>query len=150
MAGSNESGSMVPQMDEMISTMDSAGFPSEQMYRVVVPGGQHNEALWRSQFEEAVLWLFKDILLSTPETETNPDSAYKVFPNPTDGNITIEPHIPTIDTIHFQVYQLDGKEIFQSNGSGRITTSLEGIPPGLYLIKITRGTHAQLSRLIKY
>lgn len=150
MAGSNESGSMVPQMDQMISTMDSAGFPSEQMYRVVVPGGQHNEALWRGQFEEAVLWLFKDLLLSAPGALEDQPFNYHVFPNPTNGNINIEPKIASTDTIHFQIFQLDGKEVFKSRGSGRITASLDLIPPGLYLIQITQGVHTQLSRLIKY
>lgn len=150
MAGSNESESMVPQMDEMISTMDSTGFPADQMHRVVVPGGQHNEGLWRGQFEEAVLWLFKDLLLSGTELNEQAISDYKVFPNPTDRDITIEPNTTNEDTLLIQIYRLDGKEIFKTTGSGRINTSLESIPAGLYLLKITNGDQSQLSRLIKY
>lgn len=150
MAGSNESESMVPQMDEMISTMDSTGFPADQMHRVVVPGGRHNEALWRGQFEEAVLWLFQDILLAGTEINDQAITDYKVFPNPTDGDITIEPNTTSEDTLLIQIYRLDGKEILKTTGSGRITTSLDSIPVGLYLLKISNGDQSQISRLIKY
>lgn len=59
LAGSMESKHMVSRMSETVEIMNSSGFPSENIESKEVEGGQHNEKLWREEFEEAVVWLFK-------------------------------------------------------------------------------------------
>ncbi len=56
--GDREGEDAVPNMDKMISTMSGSGFLGD-IKRKVVKGGQHNEKLWRDNFEEAMLWLFE-------------------------------------------------------------------------------------------
>ena len=60
MAGDNESGQMVEKMNQVVELMKGAGFPEDNISSKVVQKGEHNEKLWREQFEQAVLWLFKD------------------------------------------------------------------------------------------
>ena len=50
----------VIDMNSIINILKSDNFPSENIQSKVVPEGQHNEALWRNNFEEAILWLFKE------------------------------------------------------------------------------------------
>jgi len=35
-----------------------AGYKKKNIYQKYVPGGEHSEKFWRSEFEEAILWLF--------------------------------------------------------------------------------------------
>ena len=58
LAGDSESPTMVSNMNNMISLMKSNGFAQKNIISKVVPGGEHNEKLWRENFEEAILWLF--------------------------------------------------------------------------------------------
>lgn len=56
--GEDEGGSMVSDMDKMITLMKDSGFNSKNISSKIVEDGQHNEKLWRENFEEAILWLF--------------------------------------------------------------------------------------------
>jgi alpha-glucosidase len=58
LAGDKESPTMVSNMNNMISLMKSNGFTEKNIMSKVVPGGEHNEKLWRENFEEAIIWLF--------------------------------------------------------------------------------------------
>ncbi|MFU8843509.1 MAG: alpha/beta hydrolase-fold protein [Bacteroidales bacterium] len=58
MGGTNESGSLVQEMNQMKDTLNAAGFSDEEIFLKVVQGGQHNEYLWRTQFKVAYEWLF--------------------------------------------------------------------------------------------
>ena len=59
MAGDRESGHMVDEMGNMILIMTSSGFPEKNIKSEVVKEGEHNEQLWREQFEAAIKWLFE-------------------------------------------------------------------------------------------
>ncbi len=56
--GGRESEKAVPNMNRMLQVMKDSGFNSDNIHRKVVEEGQHNEQLWRENFEEAILWLF--------------------------------------------------------------------------------------------
>ncbi len=58
MAGSNESHTMVGHLQSMADTLGKAGYNDSEVKMVVIAGGQHNEALWRSQFGQAYEWLY--------------------------------------------------------------------------------------------
>jgi predicted alpha/beta superfamily hydrolase len=58
MGGTNESGGLVQQMQLMMDTLQVAGFDTTELFLKVVAGGQHNEQLWRTQFEDAYEWLY--------------------------------------------------------------------------------------------
>jgi predicted alpha/beta superfamily hydrolase len=58
LCGSNESVGEVGDVQRMNDSLASAGFPRSAVFSKEVPGGQHNEKLWREAFGEAYLWLF--------------------------------------------------------------------------------------------
>lgn len=58
LAGDNESETMVDNMNKMIELMKEYGFSQENIKSKVVKNGEHNEKLWRENFEETILWLF--------------------------------------------------------------------------------------------
>jgi alpha-glucosidase len=56
-AGGREGDSMVPDMQRMVE-LDHARLSAKNIAVKVDPDAQHNEAAWRAQFAQAVLWLF--------------------------------------------------------------------------------------------
>jgi alpha-glucosidase len=60
LVGDNENPTMVGNMNKMISLMKSNGFAQKNIISKVVSGGEHNEKLWRENFEEAILSLFDE------------------------------------------------------------------------------------------
>jgi len=60
LAGDAEGSSMVPNMEKMVDEMLTSGFEAKNIQQKIVLGGQHNEKLWRENFEEALLWLFPE------------------------------------------------------------------------------------------
>lgn len=59
LVGDKEGGAMVPDMRKAKELLVDAGFNKENMISKVVAGGQHNEALWRENFKEIILWLYE-------------------------------------------------------------------------------------------
>jgi alpha-glucosidase (family GH31 glycosyl hydrolase)/predicted alpha/beta superfamily hydrolase len=59
-AGFDEISQTVIDMNNMMNVLKKAGFPSENMTSKIVPEGEHNEKLWRDNFEEAITWLFPE------------------------------------------------------------------------------------------
>ena len=60
MAGGNESETMVPNLDRIYNMVENKVADKTNVYKKIVPDGQHNEALWSKEFAEAVLWLLKE------------------------------------------------------------------------------------------
>ncbi|MDY0779491.1 TIM-barrel domain-containing protein [Tenacibaculum sp. IB213877] len=50
----------VKDMNSMITILKAQQFPAKNIQSKVVPEGQHNEELWRTNYEEAILWLFPE------------------------------------------------------------------------------------------
>lgn len=58
MTGGKEGVSVVPDFNKMIEHLKSQGLSPENYYAKIVPDGEHNEALWKAEFAQAVTWLF--------------------------------------------------------------------------------------------
>lgn len=56
-AGTEESESMVPDIQKMAMRLEHYGVSKQQLKIVIVEGGVHNEELWRDSFPEAYQWL---------------------------------------------------------------------------------------------
>lgn len=56
--GSEEGDNAIEAMDKVITTMKKNKFKKKNLTKILVQGGKHNEALWRNEFEKAILWLF--------------------------------------------------------------------------------------------
>lgn len=60
MAGDIESPTMVSNMNNMITLMKAKGFDQKNIRSKVIKDGEHNEKLWRENFEEAIVWLYSE------------------------------------------------------------------------------------------
>ncbi|MEH6536549.1 MAG: alpha/beta hydrolase-fold protein [Psychroserpens sp.] len=63
LAGSKEGGSMVSNQEKMVTLLLKKGIKTTQIQNKIIEGGEHNEALWSSNFPEAFQWLM------TPNTK---------------------------------------------------------------------------------
>lgn len=59
MYGNNEGNGMIADTDKMQRQLRQQGHPRQNMLFKRVPNGEHNEQLWRTEFTEAVQWLFQ-------------------------------------------------------------------------------------------
>lgn len=56
--GENEGGTQVADAERAHAALIKVGHPRENISFKIVKGAEHNETFWRSDFENAVLWLF--------------------------------------------------------------------------------------------
>ncbi len=59
MAGDSEDENMVPDLDRMYNLVSGKVKNKKYLYKKVIPGGRHNEALWAKEFPQAFLWVME-------------------------------------------------------------------------------------------
>ncbi|MFH6767814.1 alpha/beta hydrolase-fold protein [Gaetbulibacter aquiaggeris] len=59
LVGDQEGEDMVQNTESMMEIMKTNGFSENNLFLKVVPKGTHSESLWRTEFEEAISWLFR-------------------------------------------------------------------------------------------
>ena len=59
MTGGKEGDEAIDGIEQMTALLKAQKHPSENLHSEVVPGGEHNEKFWLSEFPKAVSWLFK-------------------------------------------------------------------------------------------
>nr|WP_321237150.1 alpha/beta hydrolase-fold protein [uncultured Psychroserpens sp.] len=57
LSGDKESETMVPNQEKMVALLLKKGVRSEHIQNKIIEGGEHNEALWSSNFPEVFQWL---------------------------------------------------------------------------------------------
>ncbi|WP_456439661.1 TIM-barrel domain-containing protein [Psychroserpens sp.] len=76
-------------MNSVMTILKNQGFNAENIQSKVVPEGKHNEELWRTNFEEIILWLFSDNI----EERTFVDARWnnnQLLVNVSDGSYKIQ------------------------------------------------------------
>lgn len=143
MGGTAESGGLVNQMNLMMDTLMAAGFQASELQLKVVPGGQHNEYLWRTQFSQAYQWLYLEGSTTIDEFEPGNPLLLRVF----NHRINLETNSPDLANRKFDIhfFDLTGRMIHQDTikpGESRIIPSLSG---SIYVILVT-GNGMKISR----
>jgi predicted alpha/beta superfamily hydrolase len=129
MGGNNESGGLVQEMENMIDTLFAAGFGEEEIKLKVIPGGQHNEYLWRTQFPDAYEWLFLNPSNEINGNELVPKFTLKIV----NGRIFFENHLRGDDSTGYllKLFSTDGRQVFEnvihSGESLALNPGLKGI-----------------------
>jgi predicted alpha/beta superfamily hydrolase len=59
MYGDKEGNGMIADTDKMLRQLRQQGHPRQNTLFKRVPNGEHNEQLWRTEFTEAIQWLFQ-------------------------------------------------------------------------------------------
>lgn len=108
LAGGQEGGNVqfdqinqtVSDMNRMVEILQKSGFPSKNMFSKVEPYGEHNEKLWRENFEDAITWLFdleKPILGNSNRIfKSIEEKHFGVEVKTNDGNYRIKFYSPEI------------------------------------------------------
>lgn len=136
MGGTNESSQLVSQMYRMKDTLQAGGFASSEIQLTIVPGGEHNEYLWRSQFGQAYQWMFLENASDTPEKNQSPVQLHlhgNLLYIHTNDNLTGD------EILQLSLFTSHGNLIFQKTVQPQQIISLPGNLNGIYFIKISGG-----------
>jgi predicted alpha/beta superfamily hydrolase len=135
MGGTNESGGLIEQMHLMMDTLVAAGFGEDELHLEVVPGGQHNEDLWRTQFGAAYEWLFlegasgTEILTSEQTFDFRLANRTLYVDFPADWEQNLQPEL--------LIYSLKGQLVFKTRVHPANPILLPRQLKGVFIISLT-------------
>ena len=131
MTGELEGGGMVANtwaMDDLLQTM---GLGDEELSTKIVEGGEHNEQLWREDFEEAYLWLFHSFANSTTERYV---SNMALHPNPAKHSIRFPAEIRK--DARYTVFNVWGNPCLGGVLHTGSDLDISGLSSGMYIITL--------------
>lgn len=146
MCGSNEENNTDVNMLRMSDSLLAIGLPESNIHNLIVSGGQHNEALWRSNFREAYLWLFSDFANSADEIETG---GWLLYPNPALDLLRIY-HSDGLFPDSVSIINFNGQVVYQSKPAQDGLINISFLPAGNYVVKITSGNKTRHLKFIKH
>lgn len=101
-------------------------------------------------------WTIDNLYIQNPITgiETLADAAISIYPNPTQGNLTVEAEAATLPEFTIELISTTGQKIYQAtqtvqNGKMVHTIPSQGFPAGMYLVKISNGSQSTAQKVIK-
>lgn len=146
MAGDKEGEGVVPEMQQMATLLQNKGLPTEDIHVKVVAGGQHNEALWQSQFEEAIIWLFR-LSPGIPE-EKSPKTGYW-YPNPSTDQLHFKSGDNNQNPEHIEFISESGISVLSIGPEMNFPLAINELQDGLYIIQTTFQDGINIQRFIK-
>ncbi|MBR9920771.1 MAG: T9SS type A sorting domain-containing protein [Bacteroidetes bacterium] len=82
------------------------------------------------------------------------EEKYKIYPNPTDGNLTIQSVEILSGTIQLKVFNAEGKQMAQEkqlvNARQEFQLDVSMLPPGIYFLSIEQNGYISDLKFIKY
>lgn len=146
MCGGAEGQGTINNMLNMQDTLLAHGFMPGEMNVKVIPGGQHNENLWRQDFEEAYLWLFGSFAnqVAVPHNR----QIIRLFPNPAGDRVSFPADFPQeYDTV--EVIDVAGKTILSKSPFTGNTLNISGFSHGIYVISLVSAGKLYQGKFIK-
>lgn len=147
MTGSLESVPMVPFTLMMHDSLLSVGFSENEVKTIIIEGGQHNELLWRTQFEEAYLWLFADYIASGVE-EYKTLNTINIYPNPAYNKLYIS-DLQRFDKVSIYILDISGKVVLKMNDYRGNALNVSFLNPGSYIIQLQSESLNYFGKFIK-
>jgi predicted alpha/beta superfamily hydrolase len=133
MCGGAEGQGTINDMMDMQDSLLANGFSEEELNLSVIPGGEHNEALWSEDFGNAYLWLFASYTNFVFEPVTH--KIVKLFPNPAGNLISLPPGFPDkCDSL--EVIDMEGKTVLKVIPFNGKNIDISGLTPGIYLVSL--------------
>lgn len=143
LAGSLEGDEMLDDMETMHNNLLSYGFSESQLHSKVVANQGHNEAFWRSEFEEAYLWLFSDF--ANDISELTSSKKLLLSPNPAKDLLFIS--IKQIDSV--SIYNIKGEVVLESQDMENGRIDIHDLSSGLYFMKLSSDHFIYSEKFIK-
>lgn len=134
MTGSLEGGDMVTNTLMMHDSLLKAGFTPNELNSIIVEGGQHNELLWSSQFEDAYMWLFADYSGVNIE-EIHAVNTINVYPNPAHNTLHIS-HMEDYYEVSLKILDITGKVILALDDYRGGPLNITTFNPGSYIMQL--------------
>lgn len=135
MCGDSEGATTVQNMNNMADLLRDEGFTGNEVTTDVIAGGQHNETLWRTQFQKAYLWLFSDWISSIPEKRVTKNLS--LYPNPVDKLLMFPKELVYGNNDSLLVFDASGKSLLEINDFKGHPVSVCGLSPGIYFFRLT-------------
>lgn len=145
MCGSAEGSNTDVNMLRMSDLLIAGGLPSYNINNLVVPGGQHNELLWRTQFRAAYLWLFSGNAFSIDTPTTLP---LQIFPNPASTSFRITRNL-TSKTDSLTISDMSGRIVLSTAANMNTDISIGQLVPGNYIVRLFTDQGIFEGKLIK-
>ena len=146
MTGGNEGQGTINDMLAMQDSLLAVGFQENEVSSKIIPGGQHNEALWREDFGEAYLWLFGSYASEIKEPVMI--QTIRLFPNPSKGILQLPVDFPeNCDSLI--IIDMEGKTVLKSESFSGKKIDVSGLPSGLYVVSLTTGGKYYQGKFVK-
>lgn len=129
-AGSQEGGDQVEDMNEMVGTLKSKGAEDINVFSQAHADGKHSEWYWEREFPKAYKWLFEK---KTSTLNDFSDASLKVWQS---GNILFISSNENINEKQVSLYDIGGRQIGDKIiGQNQITLDTS-FNTGIYFLKI--------------
>ncbi len=127
LAGDQESSSMIPNINSVMNALSSAGFSGNEMNLKTVPGGQHAEWFWASEFSEAFQWLFDGVNGMSNIQQSLPIAVFN------SNNKTISLNDNT-DKSFYEVFNIQGQQVC-SGIANKTSLDFSFLEKGIYFFR---------------
>jgi predicted alpha/beta superfamily hydrolase len=147
MTGGLETDTMISSTLLMHDSLLSIGFSEDEVFSIIIPGGEHNDALWAPQFIDAYLWLFADYITTGIETHQI-NNSISIYPNPAYNTIHIS-NISDYNEVSFKILDITGKLILKLNDYRGDAINIGALNPGSYILHIQSESANYYGKFIK-
>ncbi len=92
-------------------------------------------------------------LMGVEAPATSQSAGFKVFPNPTSGQLTLELLEPALSgQVSIEIFSMMGERVFSATkpGARQYELDLSGHPGGIYFIRLSQGNEVETQRVIRY
>lgn len=134
LGGTNESATMVSNMQQMREVLLDRGYPEDELRLEAHTYGQHTESYWGGEFTEVFKWLFADFDASVGRRAT--PVSLGIAPNPAHSHFTLMNDIDALCDV--LIYDLNGRMVHTSRirPAGREPIDIHHLKPGMYRVVV--------------
>jgi len=145
MTGDLEGGSQVADTWAMHDTLTDLGYGENELSTKIIPGGEHNETLWGSDFGEAYLWLFQSYATGIAENSIN--RTITILPNPVKDRLVFPVLQDKINSV--KIFDLSGQMILEEDCVKNQQIDVSNLNRGYYLLRVTTQHSVYSAKFIK-
>jgi metallo-beta-lactamase class B len=111
-AGTNESSSMISDINSLRTRLQQSGMPSSNMFVLSQSDGAHSEWFWKREFPAAYEWLFEGNTTGMFDNG-NEELQINTYPNPAFSTVFID--FSGLKDVRFEVINSQGLIVFQDS-----------------------------------
>ncbi len=138
------------------NTLIGYGLPNIQgLYNGAEIQAGSNNIVWEFRFKDSTEYTYRlydstfiTVGVPTVEAENN----FNVFPNPSDGLVSVDLDLPLADRVDVDVFNIMGQRVYSNSISSTAlknsTLDLSGLDKGFYFLTITSGENKKVSRIL--